>query len=126
MLSGRKNTNTQGNIGLADAIAYFVKHEYVVSIPLNDTQPYDLVIDKDGKLERVSVKTSTSKAGGKSYKVKLSTSSWGRNHKPLDKTKIDKLFVLTESEDRYVIPVSDLTGETEITLGKKYDNYIVR
>ena len=36
----------KGNTGLGMAIAYFVANGYVVSIPLNDTQDYDLVIEK--------------------------------------------------------------------------------
>lgn len=31
------------------AIAYFSTNGYVVSISLNDTQEFDLVIEKDGK-----------------------------------------------------------------------------
>ena len=42
------NTNKEkGNSGLGMAIAYFSSNGYTVSIPLNDTQDYDLVIEKD-------------------------------------------------------------------------------
>ena len=37
----------KGNSGLGMAIAYFSTNGYVVSIPLNDTQDYDLVIEKE-------------------------------------------------------------------------------
>ena len=41
-------TNKQrGNCGLGIAIGYFSTNGYTVSIPLNDTQDYDLLIDKD-------------------------------------------------------------------------------
>ena len=44
------DTNKQrGNCGLGIAIAYFSTNGYTVSISLNDTQDYDLLIDKDGK-----------------------------------------------------------------------------
>ena len=39
-----------GNSSLSIAIAYFVCNGYIVSIPLNDTQDYDLVVEKDTKL----------------------------------------------------------------------------
>ena len=43
-------TNKQrGNCGLGIAIGYFSTNGYTVSIPLNDTQDYDLLIDKDNK-----------------------------------------------------------------------------
>ena len=37
----------RGNSGLGMVIAYFSTNGYVVSIPLNDTQDYDLVIEKE-------------------------------------------------------------------------------
>ena len=39
----------QGNFGLGAAIAYYTSQCIPISIPLNDTQGYDLVID-DGEL----------------------------------------------------------------------------
>lgn len=42
------NMNKQkGNCGLAMAISYFVTKGYTTSIPLNDTQDYDLIIEKN-------------------------------------------------------------------------------
>lgn len=42
------NTNKEkGNSGLGMAIAYFSSNGFTVSIPLNDTQDYDLVIEKN-------------------------------------------------------------------------------
>ena len=44
-------TNKQkGNCGLGMEIAYFSTNDYVVSIPLNDTQDYDLIVEKNGIL----------------------------------------------------------------------------
>ena len=40
------------------AIAYFTTKGYTVSIPLNDTQDYDLVIEKCNKLYTVQVKAT--------------------------------------------------------------------
>lgn len=45
-------------MGLGRAIAYYTANCIPVLLPLNDTQKYDLVVDKDGKLLRVSVKTT--------------------------------------------------------------------
>ena len=56
------STNKEkGNSGLGIAIAYFTINGYTVSIPLNDTQDYDLVIEKNGKLESVQVKATACK-----------------------------------------------------------------
>ena len=53
-----KTNKEKGNSGLGMAIAYFSTNGYVVSIPLNDTQDYDLIIEKDGKLKTVQVKST--------------------------------------------------------------------
>lgn len=45
----------KGRAGMALAIAYFGANGYTVSIPLNDTQWYDLIVEKDGKLKQFSV-----------------------------------------------------------------------
>ena len=38
----------KGRAGMAMGIAYFGANGYTVNIPLNDTQWYDFVIEKDG------------------------------------------------------------------------------
>ena len=38
----------QGNLGLGRAIAYYTANCIPVLIPLNDTQKYDIAIDKEG------------------------------------------------------------------------------
>ena len=51
------NTNKEkGNTSLGIAIAYYSSNGYTVSIPLNDTQDYDLIVDKDNVLKKVQVK----------------------------------------------------------------------
>ena len=53
------NTNKEkANFGLRMAIAYFSTNGYTVSIPLNDTQDYDLIVEKNGILQRVQVKAT--------------------------------------------------------------------
>ena len=42
------NRKQIGRIGLSMAINYFTCQGYTVSLPMNDTQWYDLVIEKDG------------------------------------------------------------------------------
>lgn len=42
----------KGNTGLGIAIAYYTSNGYTVSISLNDTQDYDLIVDKEMCLKR--------------------------------------------------------------------------
>ncbi len=48
-----KNSKKQGDIGLGAAIAYFTFKGFTVSIPLTDSQDYDLVVDDGHKLSRI-------------------------------------------------------------------------
>ena len=66
------STNKEkGNTALGIAIAYFVSNGYTVSIPLNDTQDYDLVVDKNNQLEKIQVKSSGCKTKYGHYQVAL-------------------------------------------------------
>ena len=55
-------TNKQkGRAGLSLAIAYFGCNGYTVSLPINDTQWYDLIVEKDGIIQTVQCKFTNSK-----------------------------------------------------------------
>lgn len=120
------NTKIQGTVGLGQAIAYFTGKGIITSLPLNDSQPYDLVIDTD-TLHRVSVKTTTYvfKRTGV-YQVHLKTSGGTRKvgtSKPFDPQKCDYLFVLCGDHTKYLIPSKAITSKTTLDLGKKYASY---
>ena len=72
----------KGNFGLGIAIAYFSTNRYTVSIPLNDTQDYDLVIEKDNIFQTVQVKTTGCKTKHGTYQVALKscggTNMWNK------------------------------------------------
>lgn len=118
----------QGNIGLGQAIAYYMSKGYVVLLPINDTQPYDLVIDKldGGGLQRVSVKTTRCKAKNLSqdFMVKISSSSgMKRSYKPFDVQSCDIMFVYSINQDMWEFPTSIIKSGTTITLNSLYDKY---
>jgi hypothetical protein len=56
-----KDRKSIGRIGLSMAINYFTLSGYTVSIPLNDTQWYDLIIEKDGIFKTVQCKATLTK-----------------------------------------------------------------
>ena len=56
-----KTNKEKGNTGLGIAIAYYTSNGYIVSIPLNDTQDYDLVVDKNDIIRKVQVKFTSCK-----------------------------------------------------------------
>lgn len=91
-------TNKQkGNSGLGMAIAYFSTNGYIVSIPLNDTQDYDLIVEKENLLQRVQVKSTGCVGKGGNYQVALKScgGTKGKKYKTIIETNIDLLFVLS-------------------------------
>ncbi len=120
----------QGNIGLGKAIEYFTSHNIPVAIPLNDTQKYDLIADFDGKLQRISVKTSRhSNTQNKSFEVLLKNcgGSSGKNIiRHFNNSDCDFVFIYTANEKLYLIPSNVIESKSTITVGIKYSEYEVK
>lgn len=119
----------QGNIGLGMAIAYYSSQGFPVMIPLNDTQKYDLVIEKDGSLKKVQIKTTKGKSKDKEYFVVQLKHSGGSNNKQaitkFDNTLSDILFVYTIDKTMYEIPTSKIANICALTLNSDWDKYKV-
>ena len=114
----------KGNTALGMAISYFVAHAYIVSIPLNDTQDYDLVVDKDNKIEKIQVKACGCKTKYGIYQVALK-SCGGTTYKTVINTNIDKLFIVNERKEMYLLPKKDINNNSTLNLSEKYKKYIV-
>lgn len=96
----------KGRAGLALGIAWFGANGYSVNIPLNDTQWYDFVAEKDGKFYTVQCKATGSKDNGIALK-----SSGGTNGSVYDTVlnhPLDFLFCLDKDKHMFVIPMADL------------------
>lgn len=119
----------QGNMGLSKAIDYFTSHQIPIAIPMNDTQKYDLVADFNGKLQRISVKTSRFKANSGGYEVLLkNTGGASGNYKirKFDNSTCDYVFILTSANKLYLIPSERITATNAIVVGgAKYNEYEV-
>jgi hypothetical protein len=126
MFQNAKNSKQQGDIGVGSAIAYFTQLGYTVSLPLTESQSYDLIVDNDDGLKKVQIKTTSHKKNN-NYSAMLRTCGGNRSgcgiYKNFDPTKIDLLFILCINGDIYCIPCSKLTNKTYITLGSKYKDY---
>lgn len=120
------NTRQKGAVGVAKAIAYFADKGYVVLIPVSEAQRYDLVIEKNGDLQRVEVKSSSHKTGrSKSYRVHLKTCGGRQKTTFLSKEDCDLVFMSIADGSQYLFPVEDLTERDSIYLSVKYDSYKV-
>ncbi len=119
------DNKSQGNFGLGIAIAYFTTNGYTVSIPLNDTQDYDLIVEKDNILETVQVKTTSCKTKYGHYQVALKScgGTKGTTYKTVIDTKIDLLFIVSTDLSIYIIPRKKIKNKTTLNLCDSYEKY---
>ena len=122
-----RNPRLQGLVGLSAAIDWFTRNGYFVAIPLNDSQPWDLVVeDAAGTLGRVQVKTTTFRDKYGRFRVMLQTAGGNQSfstRKPFNNKASELLFVLTDDGDIYVMPCSEITATVALSLGAKYEKY---
>lgn len=109
-----------GNAALSMAIAYFGSNGYIVSVPLNDTQDYDLIVDRDGVVQKVQVKGTTTKDTDNSYSVNLRSISGTtrKAYKTVKDTNVDLLFCMCGDGTMYLIPICDVRNTSTINLCK--------
>lgn len=119
----------QGNAGVGFAIAYFTKIGYTVSIPLTDTQDYDLVVDNGENLLKIQIKTTGSKSRHGIYSLNLRVTGGNRSgvgkSKTFDQNHCDAVFAVTNEGSMYYIPRNVIKAKTTINLGKIYEKYKV-
>ena len=113
----------KGNTGLGIAIAYYSANGYTVSIPLNDTQDYDLIVDRDNVLKKVQVKATSCKTKYDKYQVALKScgGTKGKTYKTVIETNIDELFIVTDTMNIFIIPIEVIKNKSTINLCEKYE-----
>lgn len=114
------HTAKQGSMSLGVAVGCLSKLGYVVSIPLNDVQKYDLVVDfGDGKTYTVQVKSTTRKVKD-SWRVQIKsvrTNTTKNVIHTFDNTKVDFLLVVCDyGEEVYLIPSKEVAVKNELTI----------
>lgn len=87
-------------------IAYVGANGYTVSIPLNDTQWYDFIAEKDGKFYTIQCKATGSKDNAIS--LRSSGGTKGSVYDNILNHEVDLLFCLDKDKNMFVIPVEDL------------------
>lgn len=120
-----KNPNKQGDIGMGLCIAYFTSRLFTVSLPLTDSQEYDLIVD-DGTLKRVSIKTTTRLKSSGGFEVDLRTQGGNFTQKSkikyFDNTSCDLIFVACSDGRIFIIPSEKINSKSTITVGGKFFN----
>ena len=118
----------KGNTGLGIAIAYYSANGYTVSIPLNDTQDYDLIVDRDNVLKKVQVKATSCKTKYDKYQVALKScgGTKGKTYKTVIETNIDELFIVTDTMNIFIIHFEVIKNKSTINLCEKYEKYKIQ
>lgn len=93
----------KGRAGMALGIAYFGANGYTVNIPLNDTQWYDFVIEKDGIFQTVQCKATGS--SNNAIELKSCGGTKGSTYDFVLDHNLDYLFCLDKDQNMFVIPV---------------------
>ena len=123
-----ESNKQKGNAGLGIAVAYYSSNGYTVSIPLNDTQDYDLIVDKNNFLKKVQVKATSCKTKYNRYQVALKScgGTKGETYKTIIDTKIDEVFVVTDTMEMFIIPIEEIKNKTTLNLCEKYEKNRVK
>jgi len=118
----------KGNSSLGIAIAYFSTNGYTVSIPLNDTQDYDLVVEKESKFYSIQVKSTGCKTKYGNYQVALKScgGTKGTTYKTIIDTNIDFVFIVTSEMSMYLIPKKEIKNKSTINLCNSYNKYEIK
>lgn len=96
-----------GRIGLSKTIDYYTLQGYTISLPLNDTQWYDLIIEKDGIFKTVQCKATTTEESSIDLRETGGTKGSQYNH-VLNHDNLDILFCVNKDLNIWIIPISDL------------------
>lgn len=96
----------KGRAGFSLAIAYFGSNGYTVCLPINDTQWYDLIVEKDGVMQTVQCKFT----GSKTNEVFLRScgGSKGKEYDNILEHPLDLLFCVDKNKNMFLIPMDDL------------------
>jgi len=121
------NTKSKGDIGVGQAIAYYTLNDIEVLLPIGDKKPYDLVIDRDGKLSKVQVKYTSFKSKYGNFRADLRITGGNQSFTSSKKYvagDFDFCFIYTSVGEAYEVPFDSLSEKkVSITLSSKYEKY---
>jgi hypothetical protein len=112
---GEINRKQIGRIGLSMAINYFTIQGYTISLPINDTQWYDLVIEKDGNFETVQCKATQTESDVIDFRSTGGTNG-GVYDNLLNHSELDYLFCVNKDFNMWLIPIKEITARSRVTL----------
>lgn len=133
------NSKEKGDIAKAEAIRFYTKKQWEVSLPIGDKKPYDIIIDNNENLLKVQCKYSSQKLRNRNGQYSDDTDKrrsvnlrvMGGNQsfntaKKYKKGDFDILFAYTDNDLMYEIPFENIDGLSSIVIGgNSYKDYKV-
>lgn len=114
------NFKKQGTAGVGVAIAWATEQGFTVSIPIVDSQKYDLIFDMYGELKKIQVKTSHRVVKSGAFEIELRTTGGNKSrntYKPFNPDEIDYLFIYAGNGDKYFIPSQFVNNANSMKVG---------
>jgi hypothetical protein len=124
------STRSIGDVGVAQAVLYFISNDYIVSLPLTEESPYDLIAQdrQSGKMSRVQCKRSESKSRSGKPQIRLATAggnqSWNKVVKTISSKDVDFVWCSFGNEG-WLIPSSEIEGMKVLVLNKDREKFKV-
>lgn len=112
------DTNLKGVLTELSVQQAFLKKGFGVSIPINPSSRYDLIVDAFGGLFKVQVKTASPDNHNSGFTISTCSTHKIQNkwvHTPYSHDEVD-LFATSFNGKVYVIPQSDVGNRTEMFL----------
>lgn len=123
-----KTNKEKGKAGLVTAIKFYgTRERYEVGLPLNDTQDFDLFIRLPNlESKTVQVKTAWEKKNGVYIcNLKSCGGTKGYTYTTVKDSNADILLIVTELEELYEVPISEITQKSSVNLGPQMQKYRV-
>lgn len=117
----KDNTKTVGDVAEIVAAAELIKSGYVVSRPLSDNAPYDLIYDTGKQLRRAQVKGRTSIDGKITVELYCNARSYKGKY---DQEDFDDIIIV--DLNTYAVAVVDVRAEQLFETDARYKSFALR
>lgn len=119
------NTKEKANIAVGKAISYYTSKIYTISLPLNDSQKYDIVVEINSVLKKIQVKYTNSFApsGFPILSLKSTSGTTRKRYSIASEENCDIIFVYCSNNEQWEIPSSELKGRKTIYLNKEMEKF---
>lgn len=109
------------------AAAWYTLHGFNVFEPRAGAVAVDLLVESEGVVRRVQVKSTTQRQSNGSWQLQtVCFQGQGRNRsRAYAVGEIDEVFAVTAAGDMFALPAEVVVGRRAIRLGEKYEKYRV-